>query len=183
MAIITTHEKFMHELGDIYDAEHRFLKGQQEMLQHATDPQLQSMLQEHIQQSQQQTQNLEQVFQLLGQPAKGDKCDAAQGLVTEAQKTMKEAEVDALRDCLIGSAATKVEHYEIASYRGLITGAQLMGQQEVVTLLQQNLQQEEQTAQRLEQNAPQLLRQAMQAEGTQEKGLPTESRQARQTAP
>ena len=181
MAITTTHEKFMHELGDIYDAEHRFLKGQQEMRRHATDPQLQGLLQEHIQQSEQQTRNLEQVFQLLGQPAKAEKCDAAQGLVTEAQKTMKEAEVDALRDCLIGSSATKVEHYEIASYRGLITGAQLMGQQKVVTLLQQNPQQEEQAAQRLEQSAPHLLRQAMQAEGTQEKGLPTETRQASQT--
>jgi ferritin-like metal-binding protein YciE len=170
MTIQSTQEKFQHELGDIYDAEHRFLKGQQEMLKKATDPRLQQGIQEHIQQSEQQVQNLEQVFSILGQPAKGVKCDAAAGIVTEAQKSMGEAGNDALCDCLIAGAAVKVEHYEIASYRGLITGAQLMGQQQIVQLLQQNLQQEEQTAQQLESMAGQLLQVAMQQEGMQPKG-------------
>jgi len=170
MTIQSTQEKFQHELGDIYDAEHRFLKGQQEMLKNATDPTLQQGIQEHIQQSEQHVQNLEQVFSILGQPAKGVKCDAAAGLVTEAQKSIGEAGNDALRDCVIDGAAAKVEHYEIASYRGLITGAQLTGQQQIVQLLQQNLQQEEQTAQKLEGMAPQLLQVAMQQEGMQPKG-------------
>jgi len=170
MTIQSTQEKFQHELGDIYDAEHRFLKGQQEMLKNATDPTLQQGIQEHIQQSEQHVQNLEQVFSILGHPAKGVKCDAAAGLVTEAQKSIGEAGNDALRDCVIDGAAAKVEHYEIASYRGLITGAQLTGQQQIVQLLQQNLQQEEQTAQKLEGMAPQLLQMAMQQEGMQPKG-------------
>jgi ferritin-like metal-binding protein YciE len=164
MPIKTTKEKYLHELGDIYDAETRFLKGQQEMLQQASDPQLKQMIQQHITESQQQAQNLQQAFQLLGAPAKAEQCQAAQGLVAEAQSNLQEAGTDAIRDCLIGAAAAKVEHYEIASYRGLIVGAQQMGQQELVTLLQQNLQQEEQTAQKIEQSAPQLLKKAMQAE-------------------
>ena len=163
-AITTTQEKFLHELGDIYDAEHQFLKGQQQMLQQASDPQLQSMLQEHIAVTEEQIQNLEQVFGLLGQKAKRQACPAARGLVTEAQKTMQEAEAPALRDCVIGGAAAKVEHYEIAAYRGLVTGAQEMGQTRVVTLLRKNLRQEEQTARLIEQTAPQLLQKAMQAE-------------------
>jgi ferritin-like metal-binding protein YciE len=170
MTIQSTQEKFQHELGDIYDAEHRFLKGQREMLKKATDPRLQQGIQEHIQQSEQQVQNLEQVFSILGQQPKGVKCDAAAGIVTEAQKSMGEAGNDALCDCIIDGAAAKVEHYEIASYRGLITGAQLMGQQQIVQLLQQNLQQEEQTAQKLESMAGQLLQVAMQQEGMQPKG-------------
>ena len=164
MAIATTQEKFLHELGDIYDAENRFLKGQQEMVQKASDPQLKQMIQQHIGETEQQVQTLEQAFSLLGEKARAETCDAAKGLVSEAQKNLKEAGTDAIRDCLIGSAAAKVEHYEIASYRGLITGAQQMGQQELVSLLRQNLQQEEQTAQKIEQSAPQLLKKAMQAE-------------------
>ena len=58
----------------------------------------------------------------------------------------------------------KVEHYEIVSYRGLILGAQELGNTEAVALLEQNLKQEEQTAAKLEQNAPQLLTKALQAE-------------------
>ena len=162
--ISTTQEKFLHELGDIYDAEQQFLKGQQEMLQQASDPTLKQMLERHIGESEQQVQVLDQVFGLLGEKPKRESCAAAKGLVTEAQKVLKEAETPELRDCLIGGAAAKVEHYEIASYRGLIVGAQQMGQDQVVSLLQQNLQQEEQTAQKAEQSAPLLLQKAMQAE-------------------
>jgi ferritin-like metal-binding protein YciE len=165
--IKTIQEKYLHELGDIYDAEQQFLKGQQEMLDNASDQQLKQMIQQHITQSEQQVRNLEAVFQALGEQPKAEKCPAAAGIVTEARQNIKEAGTDAIRNCLIGGAAAKVEHYEIASYRGLIQGAQAMGNQEVVRLLQQNLQQEEQTAQMIEQSAPQLLQKAMMAEGMQ----------------
>ena len=133
-------------------------------MQQASDPTLKQMLERHIGESAQQVQVLGQVFELLGEKPKRESCAAAKGLVTEAQKVLKEAETPELRDCLIGGATAKVEHYEIASYRGLVTGAQQMGQDQVVSLLQQNLQQEEQTAQKAEQSAPQLLQKAMQAE-------------------
>ena len=165
MAITTTQEKYLHELGDIYDAENRFLKGQQEMLKAATDPTLKVGIEKHIAESEQQVANLEQVFQLLGQKAKAEACDAAKGIVNEGQKNLKEAGTDVIRDCLIGTSLLKVEHYEIVSYRGLVLGAEQLGQQEVVALLQQNLQQEEKTAQQLEKNAPKLLKKALQAEG------------------
>jgi ferritin-like metal-binding protein YciE len=73
---------------------------------------------------------------------------------------------------VIISAAIKVEHFEIASYRGLITGAEQMGQQEVVNLLQQNLQEEEETARIAEQSAPDLIQKAMTGQQQEEeKGL------------
>ncbi len=162
--ISNTQEKFLHELGDIYDAEQQFLKGQQAMLKNASDAQLKQMLEQHIGESEGQVQVLEQVFEALGEKPKRESCAAAKGLVTEAQKVLKEAQTAELRDCLIGGSAAKVEHYEIASYRGLIIGAQQLGQDQVVSLLQKNLQQEEQTAQKVEQSAPQLLQKALQAE-------------------
>jgi ferritin-like metal-binding protein YciE len=164
MPIKTTQEMFMHELGDIYDAEHRFLKGQQAMLKVATDATLRSGIERHIAESEQQIANVEQVFALLGEKAKGEPCDAAKGIVAEAQKGVKEAGTDEIRDCLIGASLTKVEHYEIVSYKGLILGASEMGNKEAVALLERNLKQEEQTAAKLEQNAPKLLKQAAQAE-------------------
>ena len=167
MTIKTTQEKYLHELGDIYDAEQQFLKAQEEMLTQATDPTLKSGIQQHITESQQQVKNVEQVFQVLGQQPKAEKCPAAAGIVTEGKQNAKEAGTNEIRDCLIGGSLEKVEHYEVVSYRNLIMGAQAMGQQQIVQLLQQNLQQEEKTAQKLEQNAPMLLQKAMQAEGMQ----------------
>lgn len=168
MAINNLNEKFLNGLADIYDAEHQFLKGQEEMLQSASDPKLQQMINTHIQQTKQQISNLDQIFGVLGQQPQRVMCAGAKGIVSEAQQLIQETQgSDTLRDCAIAGAADKVEHYEIASYRGLISDATLMGQQGVVALLQQNLEQEESTAQLIETSAPELLQKAMQAEGIQ----------------
>jgi len=171
MAISTMQDLMLDQLGDVYDAEHRFLKGQQEMVQNATDQQLKSGIQLHIEQTQGHIQNLEQVFSLMGQQPKGVTCEASQGLVSEAKKDMQGAGSDSIRDVLIDGAALRVEHYEIAAYTALIAGAQLMGQQQAVSLLQQNLQQEQQTAQKLEQMTTTLLQAAMQSTGADAQGM------------
>ena len=147
-------------LGETYDADHQFLEGQQEMEQQATDQDLKSSIQQHISDTEHQISNLEQVFEQLGQQPQRQTNEVAQGLVSEAQQNMQEAENEAIRDCAIIAAVIKVEHFEIASYRGLVTGAQQMGQNEIVNLLTENMQQEEQTAQIAEQSAPELFQKA-----------------------
>ncbi len=166
--ITTINEQYMHDLGDIYDAEHQFIKGMEDMVKNAGDAKLKQMINTHIEQTKGQIKNLEQVFNILGKDPERVMCDAAKGLVSEAGKGMKEAsEASAVQDVVIAGAADKVEHYEIASYRALIKGAQLMGQNEVVNLLQQNLDQEENTSALLEQSLPSLLKTALSAEGLQ----------------
>lgn len=163
MAIKTLEEKFIHGLGDIYDAEHKFLEAQQTMLPNATDADVQSSLETHIAETEGQIQNLTQVYELLGLKAKRVSCDAASGLVSEGNKLLKETKaVPALADLAINGSCSKVEHYEIAAYRGLIMGAEAMGQTEIVRLLTENLKQEEKTAKLLESSMPALLQTAMQ---------------------
>lgn len=162
MAINTLEEKFIHGLGDIYDAEHRFLEAQQTMLPNATAPDVQASLEKHIAETEQQIVNLTKVYEVLGVPAKRVACDAASGLVSEGNKLLKETkDVPALADLAINGSCSKVEHYEIAAYRGLIMGAEAMGQTEVASLLGENLQQEEATAKTLEAGMPELLAKAM----------------------
>ena len=162
MAIKTLEEKFQHGLGDIYDAEHRFLEAQQTMLEGATSATVQQSLEKHIAETEQQIVNLTQVYETLGLTPKRVACDAAKGLVSEGSKLLKETEdVPELADLGIVGSCSKVEHYEIAAYRGLIACAESMGQMEVARLLQQNLQQEENTAQTLETTMPTLLKQAL----------------------
>ena len=163
MAIKTLEEKFVHGLGDIYDAEHHFLEAQQKMLPNATSSTVQTMLEKHITETEQQIVNLTKVHEILGLTAKRVSCDGATGIVTEGDKLLKETkDVPALADLAIVGGCSKVEHYEIASYRGLIAGAEQMGQTEIVKLLSENLQQEETTAQNLEASMPTLLKQAIQ---------------------
>jgi ferritin-like metal-binding protein YciE len=169
--ITNTQELFLHELAEIYDAEHRFLEGQAVMVNRATDDELQSSIRNHILQTRQHIGNLEQVFRELGAESRRETNEVAQGLVSQAQTSVQEAQSDALRDCAIDAAVIKVEHFEIASYRSLVTGARLMGQSKVVDLLNANLEQEEETAQIAEQSAEKLLQKAMEAEEPEPEGL------------
>ncbi len=116
----------------------------------------------------------QQVFNQLGQEPYRETNEIAQGAAQELQKGLGEAhQSPELVDSVIVSAAIKVEYFEIASYRALTTAAQQMGQDEIVNLLNENLQQEEEAAQIAEQSAPELIQKAMQLGGGQQedKGL------------
>jgi len=122
--------------------------------------------------------NLEQIFNLLGVPAQRVMCDGAKGILSEGQKMIRETQgMPEICDVMILGGADKAEHYEISSYRGLIAGAKLMGQSQVVNLLQQNLAQEEQTSQLIEQTAPSMLQRATGAQASMQ-GNYTQTTQA-----
>jgi len=156
-------ELFVHELGDTYDAEHRFLEGQREMVQEATDQALKSAIQEHIEQTEQHIRNLEQVYYRIGQEPERVTSEVAQGLVSKAQDDIGEAQGEAMRDCVINGAVVRVEHFEIGTYWELVTSARQLGHQEVVNLLEENLRHEVETAQKAEQSAPELLEKVQEA--------------------
>lgn len=162
MPIKTLNEKFLHGLGDIYDAEHLFLDAQQEMLPLAQNPQLQKLIETHIAQTEAQIKTLEQAFAAAGAEAQRVKCVAATGIVTENRKTLKEvASNPALVDLAIAGGSSKVEHYEVSSYRALVQIAEATGQAKAAKLLQRNLAQEEQTATKVEASMPKLVQQAV----------------------
>ncbi len=134
------------------------------MLEQSSDEELKGLLRTHLDESVQQAENLERVFSHMGQQVHDETSEAARGLISDAQRSLQEAQAEAIRDTLIADAQAKVEHFEIACYRALIAGTVQMGVgDEVVGLLEQNLQQEEHTAQMIEQNTPQLVQKAMQA--------------------
>jgi ferritin-like metal-binding protein YciE len=164
MPITTPREKFVHALSVLYGAENQFLQAQQQMLDQTSDEELKGLLHAHIGESQEQVENLERVFSQMGQQPQRQTSEAARGLISDAQRSLQEAQVEAIRDTLIAEAQAKVEHFEIACYRALIAGAMQMELgDEVVGLLEQNLQQEEHTAQMIEESTPQLVHKSMQA--------------------
>ncbi|MGM3305407.1 YciE/YciF ferroxidase family protein [Anabaena sp. WFMT] len=156
--IANSQDKFIYEVGVMYDAENRFLEAQQMIWQCCQNNQLKSLVETHISETEQQISNLEQVFNILGKQPQRITCDAAAGVISDGQKFMLLAadSQKVLEQGIVGGQLT-VEHLEIACYRSLIKCAEQMEQKQVVQLLQQNLQQEEQTAQKLEQLMPQLL--------------------------
>lgn len=155
-------KKFTLDLADIYDAEHRFLIAQEKMHAKANSSMLREMLSEHIAQTRQQIANLESIYTILGAAPVRSHCLTASGLVDEGDAQIKNAEANmALRDSVIATAVTKVEHFEIACYRNLIASAEHFDQPPIVDLLRRNLEQEEQTAHKAEDGYKDLLHYAI----------------------
>lgn len=135
-------ELFEDELKDIYWAEKALTKALPKMVKNATSPELTKAIEKHLTETEGQIQKLEQVFEIIGKKAQGKKCDAMEGLISEAESIMEEMEEGAGRDAGIISAAQKVEHYEIASYGTLRTFAETLGLSKAASLLSSILEEE-----------------------------------------
>ena len=137
---------FLDQLKDIYYAEQKITQGLQEMQEAATTDELKEAFEEHLFQTQRHVRRLEKVFNILGQKPEGKKCEAIEGIIREAQQIVKETEEDTItRDAALIMAAQKVEHYEIATYGGLVQMAITMGEYEIAELLDRTLIEEEDT--------------------------------------
>ena len=149
MGLGSLKELYIEELKDIYNAENQLTKALPKMAAAATSTDLKSGFTEHLQQTEGQIARLEQIFQKLGRGANGKHCKAMAGLVEEGSEIIKEGgEPDTLDAALI-CAAQKVEHYEIASYGTVRTWANLLGEREAASLLQQTLDEEGATDKKL----------------------------------
>jgi ferritin-like metal-binding protein YciE len=131
----TLNDLFLHTLKDVFYAEKQILKALPKMAKAA------------------ESEELKQVFEMLGKPARGVQCEAINGIIEEGKEVMEDfAESEAL-DAGILAAAQAVEHYEITRYGSLKTWAQELGMPDAAKLLDQNLQEEKKTDQLLTQLA------------------------------
>ena len=139
----------VHELQDILDAERQITRALPKMAKAAAHPELRAAFEEHLEQTEGQIERLEQVFKLLGLPAKGKKCDGMAGVIEEGKKVMEEDAEPSVKDAALIGAAQKAEHYEIASYGCVCTYAEMLGYEQIHDLLGQNLDEEEATDEKL----------------------------------
>lgn len=136
---------FEDELRDIYWAEKALAKALPKMAKNATSEELVAAIETHLEETEEHVNRCEQIFKLLGKEPRGKKCEAMEGLISEAQSVMEDAEEGVMRDAAIISAAQKVEHYEIASYGTLRTFAQTIGLTDAVSILEATLEEEKKT--------------------------------------
>ncbi|MBK0368359.1 ferritin-like domain-containing protein [Flavobacterium agrisoli] len=133
---------FEDELKDIYWAEKKLTKALPKMAKNASSEKLIEALNSHLSETEEHVLRLEQIFEILGKKAKGKKCDAMAGLVEEGSGILEETEIGVVRDAGIIAACQKIEHYEIATYGTMRQFAETLGMKEVVTILEQTLEEE-----------------------------------------
>jgi ferritin-like metal-binding protein YciE len=160
--INSLHDLYVDELHDLYDAENQLIKALPKMADAANSEQLRQGFEEHLEQTRGHAQRLEQIFERLGEKPKGKKCKGMEGIVKEGSETLDEDMQEDTKDAAIIGAAQRVEHYEIAGYGTAKTHADLLGLDEDVRLLEQTLQEEKETDQKLTELAEKIN---VQAEG------------------
>lgn len=157
---------FMDMLKDIYWAEKTLVTAIPKMKDAATTEELKDAFEDHLYQTQKHVSRLEKIFQLRGQKPEGKKCEAMEGLTKEAESIIKETEeMSMTRDAALIIAAQKVEHYEIASYGGMVQLAITMGWQQIADILDKTLEEEENTDQLLTDIAEEFINLEAEGEG------------------
>jgi ferritin-like metal-binding protein YciE len=136
---------FLDTLKDIYYAEKQILKSLPKMAKAAQSDQLRAAFEKHHEETEGQVERLEQVFELIGKPARGKKCDAMEGILDEGKEVMEEYEDTPALDAGLLAAAQAVEHYEISRYGTLKSWADKLGLKDAVKLLDQTLAEEKKT--------------------------------------
>ncbi len=159
--IETPRDLYVHKLGAALKMENTILEMIPQLEEHANDSQLKQSLNTHLAETRGHVANLERAFQALGAEVDDSPCPTIEGLEKEGQANLKLVD-DSLKDQVIISGVTETEHHEIAVYEGLITTAEAMGEEDVVALLQENLEQEEATLQKAKQLSQQLAQRVSQ---------------------
>ena len=140
--IKTMNDLFLHQLQDIYYAEKQLVKALPKMAEKATDKQLKQGFLTHLDETKTQVQRLEQVFQMLGAPAKAVDCPAIDGIIKEANEVAGEVADKSVLDAALINSAQAAEHYEIARYGSLVAWAKQLGRNDAATILQKTLDEE-----------------------------------------
>jgi ferritin-like metal-binding protein YciE len=159
-------ELYIEELKDLYNAETQLVKALPKMAKAASNNQLRQAFEEHLRQTSEHVSRLEQIFETLEEKPTGKKCLGMEGLVKEGSETMKEDYADELKDAAIIGAAQRVEHYEMAAYGTVRAFAELLGETEHVSLLEETLNEEKQADEKLTQLAEEVNASAEQAGST-----------------
>jgi len=174
-------ELFIDELKDIYSAENQLIKALPKMAKAASSDDLRAGFEEHLEQTKEHARRIEEICTELGEKPTGKKCGGMEGLIGEGKEMMDEFEDDVLDAALI-SAAQRVEHYEIAAYGTVRTYAELLGHDRAVELLEQTLEEEKETDQKLTELAGAINVEAINAEGSEDEEDAVNARKQRSKA-
>ena len=143
------HELLVDELKDLWSAENQLTKALPKMAKGATNEKLKAGFEEHLEQTENHVERLEKIGKALDLKLGGHKCAAMEGLIEEGAELLEEDADPSVLDAALIGAAQRVEHYEIAGYGTARTLAEVLGLDDAVELLQQTLDEERETDEKL----------------------------------
>jgi|SRR5579885_2995769 ferritin-like metal-binding protein YciE len=153
-------ELLLDELHDLHSAEQQITRALPKMAKTASSENLKEAFNSHLKETENQLQRLEKIFKHLKENPKGKTCEGMKGLLKEGEERFKEGGEPEVLDAGLISAAQRVEHYEIAAYGSARTFAELLGEDQVVRLLEETLKEEKAADEKLTKIAMRVNKQA-----------------------
>jgi len=153
-------EVLVDELKDLYSAESQLVKALPKIVKACEDEELGESINQHLEDTKGHVERLQRVFEQLGEKPTGKHCKGMEGLVEEGKEVIEEGEEAPFGDLMITGAASRVEHYEIAGYTSVIEIARGLGEDEIVDLLTETLEEEEAANEKLAEKAKELIAEA-----------------------
>ena len=138
----TLRELMIEEIRDLYDAEHQLVKALPRMARGASSDDLRSLIETHLEETQEQVKRLERAFELLDEQPRGKHCAGIAGIIKEGSDLLDEDFDGAVLDAGIIAGAQRAEHYEMGAYGAVIAWARQMGEGEIASLLEETLEEE-----------------------------------------
>ncbi|XBQ09515.1 MAG: ferritin-like domain-containing protein [Salinarimonas sp.] len=145
----TLEDLFLDTLKDVYHGEKQALRAYPRIVKTIDDDDLKQAFETHREETEGQIERLDQIFEMLGKPARGKTCEAVQGLIEEAKEVMSDFKGSPALDAGVIAAAQAIEHYEISRYGTLRTWANELGMKDAAKLLEQTLKEESRTDEKL----------------------------------
>jgi len=152
----TLNDAFYETLKDVYYAERQSVKALKKSAKAAEHEELRQAFETHAEESAHQVERLQQVFEIIGKPARSKTCEAMQGLTSEMEEDLEDFGDGPAADAVLVGCAQAVEHYEIARYGTLKTWASQLGYEDAAKLLDETLQEEKKTDELLSQIAERI---------------------------
>jgi ferritin-like metal-binding protein YciE len=141
MQLNTLQDLFDHEIADLYDAESQLVAALPKLAQAASNNELRSAFQHHLDETRDHVRRLEDIRGQIGSSLT-EQCDGMRGLIREGDEIVMGSGDPAVKDAALISAAQRVEHYEIAAYGTARTLADELDLDEASDLLDQTLDEE-----------------------------------------
>ena len=157
MQLQTVHDLFIQELQDLYSAEQQIISAMPKMIEKTSDDSLRLAFTTHLDETKEQARRLEDLCEDMDIDPHEKECTGMKGLLNESEEIMNENEPSKALDLALIEAAQKVEHYEIAGYGTAANYAKQMNHTKEFEALQEILQEEKKTDEKLTDLAESLI--------------------------
>lgn len=159
MKIQSLNDLMIYLISDMTSAEKQQLSTLDKMVKKVANPELKKVLEQHLKETQEQINRLDQACKALNITPSREKCEVMEGLVQEAEELIQHTKDQDTLDAALIAAAQRVKHYEISSYGTIVTYAKMLDKIEVANLISQILSEEKKIDEKLSRLAESAINQ------------------------